>query len=103
MQEDEPEAYNSFLKDLRKTHEGKRRDDFWQQVVQRGLTLIHCEESEESNVTPQEAKEVMQWLNVQLTDFIQFFNVKAKPEDIVDPKSVSPDADSVDALLMEAE
>lgn len=89
VQEEEPAAYNSFLKELRGYYEGKRRDDFWQQIAKKGLTLIHNDESEDSVVTVEEAQE--------------FFHSKKKDEPIVDLKPKKVDEDSVDDLLAMAE
>jgi hypothetical protein len=52
------EFFNKFLREMRAAFEGKRRDDFWKLVVERGISLIHSEEAEDSDVSPQEAQQV---------------------------------------------
>lgn len=59
VREEEADAFNAFLRKLRASHEGKRRDAFWQLVVTAGLTLIHEEECEDSPVTKAEADEFL--------------------------------------------
>lgn len=58
VQEEESEFFNKFLREMRAAFEGKRRDDFWKLVVERGISLIHSEEAEDSDVSPQEAQQV---------------------------------------------
>eukprot|EP00011_Vannellida_sp_DIVA3-517-6-12_P007195 CAMPEP_0114621812 /NCGR_PEP_ID=MMETSP0168-20121206/9418_1 /TAXON_ID=95228 ORGANISM="Vannella sp., Strain DIVA3 517/6/12" /NCGR_SAMPLE_ID=MMETSP0168 /ASSEMBLY_ACC=CAM_ASM_000044 /LENGTH=721 /DNA_ID=CAMNT_0001833015 /DNA_START=11 /DNA_END=2176 /DNA_ORIENTATION=- len=59
VQEEEADAFNAFLRKLRASHEGKRRDAFWQLVVEAGVTLIHDEECEDSPVPKAEALEFL--------------------------------------------
>jgi len=55
MRETESESFNGFMTQLKADYEGKRRDDFWRLLAPNGLTLIHCDEADDSSVTPQEA------------------------------------------------
>lgn len=60
---EEPELYNSFLRDLKKKIHGKELDgdrmDMWRgKIVNGGLGLVTDQESEVSNVTELEAKKV---------------------------------------------
>ncbi|KAH3742839.1 ATP-dependent DNA helicase [Pelomyxa schiedti] len=56
VMEDEPLAYNSFLKELRRRYEGKTRDGFWKLIVENtALTLICDEESADSSISLTEA------------------------------------------------
>lgn len=59
IQEEESESFNNFLKKIRNICEGKRRNDFWKLIIEKKITLIHSEESEDSTISPEEAKEVI--------------------------------------------
>lgn len=58
IQEEEAEQFNQTLTEMRGHYRGKRRDDFWQLIKARasGISLITHEESEDSSVTPEQAK-----------------------------------------------
>jgi ATP-dependent DNA helicase 2 subunit 2 len=58
VQEEEPDQFNAFLRDLRQTYEDKRRDPFWKLIETTQLTLISSEETSESSVSPAEAAKV---------------------------------------------
>lgn len=58
IQEEESETFNNFLRDLRKYFKGKRKNDFWNLIVSKKISLIHYEESDDSSVSPQESKQV---------------------------------------------
>jgi ATP-dependent DNA helicase 2 subunit 2 len=58
VQEEESESFNRFLVDLRSYYEGKRRDDFWRLIVSQKITLIDSLESEDSSISPDEARQV---------------------------------------------
>ncbi len=58
IQEEESDAFNKFLVEVRGFFEGKRRDDFWKQLVDKKITLIDSTESEDSTVAPEEASKV---------------------------------------------
>jgi len=57
IQENETSQFNQFLKDMRKSFQGKRKDDFWSLIKDNGITLISSDESEDSEVSPKEARE----------------------------------------------
>ena len=89
-QEDEPEHYNAFLRELRAAHEGGKRDDLWSLIKEfpRGaLTLISSDECAESAVPPAEAE--------------RFFSAAApEPEPMhVDSPESEPE-DDLDELLV---
>src|SRR5690554_3116761 len=94
IQEEEPEAWNNFLRELRTFYEGKRRDDFWQEIVRKNLTLIDSEESDDSTISPKEAQEV---LLTFLSQSFQFF--KKKAEIIFDVPNPEKEDDEVDDLF----
>ena len=50
--------FNAFLAEVRGFYEGKRRDEFWQCVVRSKVSLISSEEADDSDVSPQESREV---------------------------------------------
>jgi len=54
IREEESQTFNSFLKELRNYFEGKRRQDFWQMILDTKTTLISYAESEDSYVSPAE-------------------------------------------------
>lgn len=58
VREEESEHFNEFLKEMRSCYEGKRRDDFYQMLVQKEVTLISYDESVDSSVSPDDAKKV---------------------------------------------
>ncbi len=60
IKEEESEQFNRFLREARALFEGKRRDDFWKLIVNRKISLIHYDESEESSVSPAEAEQFLQ-------------------------------------------
>ena len=43
---------------MRGFYEGKRRDEFWQCVVRSKVSLISSEEADDSDVSPQESRQV---------------------------------------------
>jgi ATP-dependent DNA helicase 2 subunit 2 len=60
IRDDEPDAFNKFLHQLRSYFKGKRRDDFWQQhIVAHRMTLIASTESDESTVSAEEATQFL--------------------------------------------
>lgn len=54
LQQDEPEAWNTFLRDCKSRWIGAK-PAMWGRVVGKGLSLIHSGESEDTDVTPEEA------------------------------------------------
>jgi ATP-dependent DNA helicase 2 subunit 2 len=58
IQEEESDAFNKCLTEMRSFYEGKRKDDFWKLIVQKRITLIDHTECEDSTVTPEEARQV---------------------------------------------
>eukprot|EP01114_Cavostelium_apophysatum_P020328 TRINITY_DN6786_c0_g1_i1.p1 TRINITY_DN6786_c0_g1~~TRINITY_DN6786_c0_g1_i1.p1 ORF type:complete len:724 (+),score=198.04 TRINITY_DN6786_c0_g1_i1:75-2246(+) len=59
MREEESDKFNSFLKEVRSLFEGKRRDDFWQLVAKKEITLISEDESPDSSISAEEAAEFL--------------------------------------------
>jgi len=59
IQEEESEAFNKFLIEVRGFFEGKRRDEFWKQIQSKKITLIDCTESEDSSVSMEEASKFL--------------------------------------------
>lgn len=55
IKEQESQQFNTFMEQLKKLFKDKRRDDFWLLTVQKEITLITELESDDSEVTPQEA------------------------------------------------
>lgn len=53
--ESESGEFNKLLTTMRSDYEGKRRDDFWQFLTRKGITLIHCDEADDSEISPEEA------------------------------------------------
>ncbi|KAG0556988.1 hypothetical protein KC19_11G093300 [Ceratodon purpureus] len=53
--QEEPLEFNSFLQDLAIKGRGKRFQDFWQQVIDKRITLISKDEAPDSNVGAAEA------------------------------------------------
>eukprot|EP00271_Cylindrocystis_brebissonii_P020640 TRINITY_DN6925_c0_g1_i1.p1 TRINITY_DN6925_c0_g1~~TRINITY_DN6925_c0_g1_i1.p1 ORF type:complete len:740 (+),score=127.18 TRINITY_DN6925_c0_g1_i1:23-2242(+) len=51
----EPSDFNEFLRHLKSKCQGRRRDDFWQEVVIANISLITQEEAPDSLVTTDEA------------------------------------------------
>eukprot|EP01127_Copromyxa_protea_P011894 TRINITY_DN3045_c0_g1_i1.p1 TRINITY_DN3045_c0_g1~~TRINITY_DN3045_c0_g1_i1.p1 ORF type:complete len:657 (-),score=135.16 TRINITY_DN3045_c0_g1_i1:11-1981(-) len=60
MQEEESSQFNSFIQQVKKFFKDKRRHDFWQLLVAHRITLISYEESDDSEVSPEEAQEFLQ-------------------------------------------
>ena len=59
VQEEEPIAFNSFLRSLRTMYEDKgRHQAFWQLIKKKSISLIYDEECEDSDVTKEQADEV---------------------------------------------
>jgi ATP-dependent DNA helicase 2 subunit 2 len=56
IQEEEPNAFNSFMSELKNLFKGKRHNDFWQKVVASNITLITVDESTGTDVTKEDAK-----------------------------------------------
>ena len=64
VQEEEPAAFNTFLRLLRSMHEGKRHNSFWELLLSAGISLIHEEECEESDVSKEESEKVRQLTDI---------------------------------------
>lgn len=58
IQEEEPAAFNTFIRLIRSMNEGKRHNAFWELVSSQKISLIHEEECEESDITKEESDEV---------------------------------------------
>ena len=58
IQEEEPAAFNTFIRLIRSMNEGKRHNAFWELVSSQKISLIHEEECEESDITKDESDEV---------------------------------------------
>jgi len=69
IREEESQTFNSFLKELRNYFEGKRRQDFWQMILDTKTTLISYAESEDSSVSPAEADKFLE-VQVGMVDVI---------------------------------
>lgn len=82
IQLSEEQIFNSFLQALRDKVEDKALNDFWDIVVQDGITLITKDESPGSSVTAEEAK--------------TFLAPKEKPAGVMD---VAEEGGDVDDLL----
>eukprot|EP01117_Protostelium_nocturnum_P014755 TRINITY_DN5645_c0_g1_i1.p1 TRINITY_DN5645_c0_g1~~TRINITY_DN5645_c0_g1_i1.p1 ORF type:complete len:726 (-),score=197.55 TRINITY_DN5645_c0_g1_i1:67-2244(-) len=53
--EDESDYFNRFMHELRNSFENKKRNDFWKLVVERQISLITSEESQDSDVSPEDS------------------------------------------------
>lgn len=73
---------------MRSDYEGKRRDDFWQFLVRKGVTLIHSDEADDSEVSPEEA--------------VAFLSTPATASDSV-PSAKPAVTDDVDDLFAQIE
>ncbi|XP_008053748.2 X-ray repair cross-complementing protein 5 [Carlito syrichta] len=83
IQFSEEQRFNSFLKTLREKVETKQLNQFWEIVVQDGITLITKDEASGSSVTAEEAK--------------KFLAPKEKPNE--DTAAVLEEGGDVDDLL----
>ena len=59
VREQEPEIFNEFLKDLKKTYSNGQHFQFWNSIVEKGITLISQLVHKKSTVTVEQAKEFM--------------------------------------------
>lgn len=59
VKEEEPAAFNTFLRLMRSMYEGKRHNSFWELIVSDSISLIHEDECEESDITKDESDKVI--------------------------------------------
>lgn len=59
VKEEEPAAFNTFLRLMRSMYEGKRHNAFWELIVSKSISLIHEDECEESDITKEESDKVI--------------------------------------------
>jgi ATP-dependent DNA helicase 2 subunit 2 len=55
LQEGEVGNFNNFMNDLKKFFRGKRRNDFWERIVSKDISLITMDENAESDITGEDA------------------------------------------------
>eukprot|EP01112_Ceratiomyxa_fruticulosa_P013430 TRINITY_DN3779_c0_g1_i1.p1 TRINITY_DN3779_c0_g1~~TRINITY_DN3779_c0_g1_i1.p1 ORF type:complete len:745 (+),score=163.09 TRINITY_DN3779_c0_g1_i1:333-2567(+) len=90
IKESESDQFNQFMQELKSYYMGKRRDDFWVSfVVHKKVSLIHCDESDDSPVTPEES-----------TAFLSSTDIPLTPPDTSTKKD---EGDEVDDLLDQIE
>eukprot|EP00026_Physarum_polycephalum_P002636 Phypoly_transcript_02644.p1 GENE.Phypoly_transcript_02644~~Phypoly_transcript_02644.p1 ORF type:complete len:733 (-),score=115.46 Phypoly_transcript_02644:534-2660(-) len=82
-------SFISFLHNLKYDYEGKRRDDFWRLLAPNGLTLIHCDEADDTTVTAAEAQ--------------AFLAPPSASQPVSDTPDNKPKNDDVDDLLDQIE
>ncbi|XP_074047520.1 X-ray repair cross-complementing protein 5 isoform X4 [Macrotis lagotis] len=85
IQLSEDQNFNNYLQTLRDKVEDKALHDFWNIVVQDGITLITKDESPGSSVTTEEAK--------------KFLAPKEKPTEVMDVAEEGGDVDDLGLLL----
>ena len=73
VQEEEPAAFNTFLRLMRSMHEGKRHNAFWMLIVDKKVSLIHEGECEESDITKEESEQVFRIQIFLLSHCISFW------------------------------
>lgn len=59
VREDEPDAFNDFLKQIRSMFELKKKKDFWLLIKTQVITLISEDECEESSTSKEEAEQFL--------------------------------------------
>jgi len=60
VKEEEPAAFNTFLRLMRSMYEGKRHAAFWDLILSNKVTLIHEEECEESDILREDAEKFLE-------------------------------------------
>jgi ATP-dependent DNA helicase 2 subunit 2 len=57
IKEQESEQFNKFMETMKTTFKGGLRNDFWSLLQEKNINLISSSESDDSNVTPEEARD----------------------------------------------
>ncbi|KAF2069356.1 hypothetical protein CYY_009327 [Polysphondylium violaceum] len=88
IKESEPDQFNTFIKELKSSFQSKKRDDFWQVLVEYNVNLISMEESDSSEITADEAN--------------SFLERKSSTQSIAQPVA-NANTDSIDDLFDQIE